>query len=159
MIAQRGVAHVVLTGGTLGIGLLASLASSPLAGLIDWTSVHVWWGDERFVGARDADRNEGQAQEALLGNVPLPEENIHRMGSSDDFGSAEEAATAYTAEVAAHGSPTWDVLLLGVGPDGHVASLFPDTPSIAAADPTEAVASPRLPQASPRPRQPESRFD
>ncbi|NYI41523.1 6-phosphogluconolactonase [Demequina lutea] len=140
VIAQRGVAHVVLTGGTVGIGLLASLASSPLVGLIDWTSVHVWWGDERFVGARDADRNEGQAQRVLLGIVPLPEENIHRMGSADEFPTAESAAAAYAAEVAAHGTPAWDVLLLGVGPDGHVASLFPGHPVYAAADLVEAVA-------------------
>ncbi len=139
-IAQRGVAHVVVTGGTVGIGLLASLASSPLVGLIDWTSVHVWWGDERFVCSGDADRNEGQAQKALLGRVPLPEENIHRMGSSDDFATPEDAADAYAAEVAAHGNPSWDVLMLGMGPDGHVASLFPGHPVYAAAHTTDAVA-------------------
>lgn len=140
VIARRGVAHVVLTGGTVGIGLLTSLASSPLVGLIDWTSVHVWWGDERFVGARDADRNEGQAQAALLGAVPLPEENIHRMGSTDDFATAEDAAVAYAAEVAAHGTPAWDVLMLGMGPDGHVASLFPGHPAYAAGNTAEAIA-------------------
>ena len=140
VIALRGVAHVVLTGGTVGIGLLASLASSPLVGLIDWTSVHVWWGDERFVGARDAERNEGQAQAALLGAVPLPEENIHRMGSTDDFATVEEAAATYAAKVAAHGTPAWDVVMLGVGPDGHVASLFPGHPVYAAGSPAEAVA-------------------
>jgi 6-phosphogluconolactonase len=140
VIARRGVAHVVLTGGTVGIGLLASLASSPLVGLIDWTSVHVWWGDERFVGARDADRNEGQAQSVLLGVVPLPEENIHRMGSTDDFATADDAASAYAAEVAAHGTPAWDVLLLGMGPDGHVASLFPGHPVYLARADAEAVA-------------------
>ncbi len=140
VIAQRGVAHVVLTGGTVGIGLLSALASSPLADLIDWTSVHVWWGDERFVNSGDADRNEGQAQAALLGLVPLPEENIHRMGSSDDFATPEQAAHAYGSEVAAHGNPAWDVLMLGMGPDGHVASLFPGHPAYAAADAAEAVA-------------------
>jgi 6-phosphogluconolactonase len=140
VIARRGVAHVVLTGGTVGTGLLASLASSPLVGLIDWTSVHVWWGDERFVGARDADRNEGQAQAALLGAVPLPEENIHRMGSLDDFATAEDAAAAYAAEVAAHGTPEWDVLMLGMGPDGHVASLFPGHAVYLAHGDAEAVA-------------------
>lgn len=140
VIAQRGVAHLVLTGGTVGIGLLASLASSPLAGLIDWTSVHVWWGDERFVAAGDPDRNEGQAQEALLHHVPLPEDNIHRMGSADDFATPEEAANAYAAEVAAHGNPSWDVLILGMGPDGHVASLFPAHPVYAASHIADSVA-------------------
>ncbi|WP_291382434.1 6-phosphogluconolactonase [Demequina sp.] len=140
VIARRGAAHVVLTGGTVGVGLLASLATSPLAELIDWTSVHVWWGDERFVGAGDPDRNEGQAQEALLRHVPLPEENIHRIGNSDDFATAEDAASAYSAEIADHGGPGWDVLMLGMGPDGHVASLFPDHPVYAAAGDAEAVA-------------------
>lgn len=139
-IAHRGVAHVVATGGTVGVGLLASLAASPLAGLIDWTSVHVWWGDERFVAAGDPDRNEGQAQEALLSHVPIPEDNIHRMGSADDFASAEDAAAAYCHEVADAGSPVWDVALFGMGPDGHVASLFPGHPVFCADDSAEAVA-------------------
>ncbi|PKQ17580.1 MAG: 6-phosphogluconolactonase [Actinobacteria bacterium HGW-Actinobacteria-8] len=139
VVALRGIAHVVVTGGTVGIGVLASLASSPLAGLIDWTSVHVWWGDERFVGSGDADRNEIQAQEALLGRVPLPEDNIHRMGNADEFATAEDAASAYSDEIAAHGSPRWDILMLGMGPDGHVASLFPDHPVFAAAHDVDAV--------------------
>jgi 6-phosphogluconolactonase len=140
VVALRGVAHVVVTGGTVGIGVLASLASSPLADLIDWTSVHVWWGDERFVGSGDPDRNEGQAQAALLRHVPLPEENIHRMGSTDDFATPEQAASAYAAEQTAHGNPAWDILMLGMGPDGHVASLFPGHPVYAAAHASSAVA-------------------
>ncbi|WP_291377912.1 6-phosphogluconolactonase [Demequina sp.] len=139
-IATRGVAHVVLTGGSVGIGLLASLGASPLSGIIDWTSVHVWWGDERFVAAGDPDRNEGQAQEALLRHLPLPEDNIHRMGSSDDFATAEQAADAYAREMVSLGSPVWDVLLLGMGPDGHVASLFPGHPVYAAGASADAVA-------------------
>lgn len=139
-IATRGVAHVVLTGGTVGIDLLRSLASSPLAALIDWTSVHAWWGDERFVPAGDADRNDLQAQHALLSSVPLPEENIHRMGSSDGFATAEAAAAAYATEVTAHGIPVWDVALFGMGPDGHVASLFPGHPVYLAGDDAESVA-------------------
>ncbi len=124
-IAKRGVAHVVLTGGTVGIELLRRAAASPLAPTIDWTSVHAWWGDERFVPAGHADRNEGQAQEALLRHVPLPEENIHRMGSSDQFETVLDAANAYYSLIAEHGDPQWDVALFGMGPDGHVASLFP----------------------------------
>ena len=108
LLAHQRRVDIVLTGGTVGIATLAAAASSPLANGIDWTAVHVWWGDERFVPAGDADRNEGQAQQALLAHIPLPEDNIHRMG---DYAEA--------------GSPAFDVLMLGLGPDGHVASLFP----------------------------------
>jgi len=139
-VSTRGAAHAVLTGGTVGIDLLRSLARSPLAQLIDWTSVHVWWGDERFVPAGDPDRNELQAQYALLSSVPLPEENIHRMGASTDFATPEEAAAAYTAEIATQGRPAWDVVLCGMGPDGHVASLFPGHPVYAAGNTAEAIA-------------------
>jgi len=124
-LATQGRADIALTGGTVGIELLRSLANSALAGLIDWTSVHVWWSDERFVAAADADRNSGQAAEALLRHVPLPEENIHRMGDADSFSTPEDAADAYSRELADHNNPAWDVALFGLGPDGHVASLFP----------------------------------
>lgn len=127
-VALRGRADIVLTGGTVGIELLRKAAASPLAFGVDWTSVHVWWGDERFVHAGSPERNEGQAQQALLGALPVPEENIHRMGSSTDFDSPESAAEHYSAVLAAHAHPQWDVALFGMGPDGHVASLFPDHP-------------------------------
>ncbi|WNM25921.1 6-phosphogluconolactonase [Demequina capsici] len=128
-LAAQDVVNVVVTGGTVGIGTLAEVAASPLAGDVDWTSVHVWWGDERFVPAGDPDRNEGQAQSAMLAALPLPEENIHRMGASSEHDTAEAAAEAYRAAITAAGDPAWDVLMLGLGPDGHVASLFPGHPS------------------------------
>ena len=87
--------------------------------------MHVWWGDERFVATGDPDRNEGQAQEALLSHVPIPEENIHRMGSASDFDTAELSASAYYSLIHEHGDPEWDVAMFGMGPDGHIASLFP----------------------------------
>lgn len=132
LLARQERVDVVLTGGTVGILTLAEAAKSPLAKTVDWTAVHVWWGDERFVPAGDADRNEGQAQEALLAHIPLPEENIHRMGASSQFETAEDAAADYVRTYADAGSPAFDVLMLGLGPDGHVASLFPDHPGYAA---------------------------
>lgn len=126
LLAHQDRVDVVLTGGTVGILTLVEAAKSPLAHGVDWTAVHVWWGDERFVPAGDADRNEGQAQEALLSHIPLPEDNIHRMGAEGQFDSVEDAAADYARIYADAGSPAFDVLMLGLGPDGHVASLFPD---------------------------------
>lgn len=128
--------HLVLTGGTVGIQTLAEVAKSPAAQAVDWSNVHIWWGDERFLPAGDADRNETQAREALLDSLSpaLPAENIHAVAPLDeDTPSALVAAEKYTQELANFASPgqslpTFDVLLLGMGPDGHVASLFPGLP-------------------------------
>lgn len=127
-LSTQDVAHIVVTGGTVGTATLAAVAASPVSQAIDWTSVHVWWGDERFVPAGDADRNEGQAQEAMLRHLPIPEENIHRVPSATEVDTAETAAALYHDELARHGNPPFDVLMLGLGPDGHVASLFPGHP-------------------------------
>lgn len=151
VLAHRERADIVLTGGTVGIATLAAAAQSPLAAAVDWTSVHVWWGDERFVATGHEDRNEGQAQEALLSKIPLPEDNIHRMGSSDDYESAEAAASAYAEILASNGNPAFDVLLLGLGPDGHVASLFPDHPSYSDSEAAESESLAKAVHDSPKP--------
>ena len=136
--ALRGRASVVLTGGGIGIAVLehvAALAAEPVRETVDWTAVDVWWGDERFVPADDDERNEKQAQQALLDAVGVPADRVHAMPPSDGpFAEPEDAAEWYAAQLAeaAGGDgdvPAFDVLLLGMGPEGHVASIFPSSPA------------------------------
>ncbi|KJY26277.1 6-phosphogluconolactonase [Streptomyces katrae] len=136
--AARGSASVVLTGGRNGNGLLAALAAAPARDAIDWSRIDLWWGDERYVPADDPERNHVQAREALLDAVPLDPARVHAMPASDGPHGADvdSAAAAYAAELARaatpedHGPvPQFDVLMLGVGPDTHVASLFPEHPA------------------------------
>lgn len=135
--AARGRVHIALTGGTMGSACLAALAGSPARDSIDWSSVHVWWGDDRYVASDDPDRNERQARAALLDSVPLDPTHVHAMPASDSGLSVEAAAAAYAEELRAasrpedHAAlPSFDVCLLGIGPDAHVASLFPQAPAL-----------------------------
>jgi 6-phosphogluconolactonase len=134
-LAARGRALVVLTGGGNGIALLKRLGEH--AGRIDWTKVHLFFGDDRFVAADDDERNDKQARDALLGRIDIPAANVHAMPASDgDCGDdLDAAAQAYQEVLAANAepgqpAPDFDVHLLGMGPEGHVNSLFPDTPAV-----------------------------
>jgi 6-phosphogluconolactonase len=144
----RGTASVVLTGGTIGIDVLervAGLAAEPVRETVDWGRVDVWWGDERFVPADDDDRNEKAARRALLDAVGVDPTRVHAMPPSDgEFAEPEDAAAWYAEQLAAAAgdegaAPRFDVLLLGMGPEGHVASIFPDSPAIDDQRPVVAV--------------------
>lgn len=138
-VDEGKLAHISLTGGTMGSAVLAAAARNPRAARLDWSLVHFWWSDERFVARDDADRNEKQARAALLDALDLPAANVHAAPASDDGLDLDGAADAYAAELARFPGPdgpwpSFDVCFLGVGPDAHIASLFPDRPEIQIVD-------------------------
>jgi 6-phosphogluconolactonase len=147
--AARGGASLVLTGGGLGTASLEAVARSRARSAVDWSHLDVWWGDERFLPSGDAERNETRARAALLDQVPVHADRVHAMPASDTDdvrGDPEAAADLYRSTLAASarpenhsGVPAFDVLLLGVGPDAHVASLFPDQPALYETRPVVAV--------------------
>ncbi len=138
------VPSLVLTGGTIAVTIHEAVATSPARDAVDWGSVDVWFGDERFVPAADPDRNAGQAAQAMLDRLPFDPARIHPMPASDgDHGDVDAAADAYADELrraSGDGSvPTFDLLMLGIGPDGHCASLFPGRPEMYDERPVVAV--------------------
>ncbi len=122
--ARGRTPQVCLTGGGIATKAYARLAADG-PGDVDWSHVDLWWGDERFVPAGDADRNAEPTLAVLRGPLRLGDSFVHVMPASDANLDLDEAAVAYAAEL---GGTVFDVCLLGMGPDGHVASLFPGHP-------------------------------
>jgi 6-phosphogluconolactonase len=135
--AATGSASVVLTGGRIGTDVLAAIASSPARDSIQWDRIDIWWGDERYLPAGDPERNDTGASAALLDRVRVDPSRVHAVPGPDLSSDPDVAAAAYADALERHSRPedhgpvpTFDVLLLSIGPDGHVASLFPEQPAL-----------------------------
>ncbi|UDY25113.1 6-phosphogluconolactonase [Nocardioides sp. Kera G14] len=119
--AAGDVPQICLTGGTIAEAIHRDVARLADDSGVDWGAVDFWFGDERYVDPDSPDRNVGQAKAAFLDELGVPAHRIHEMASTSAAGSVDEGAEAYAAEV----PERFDVMMLGVGPDGHIASLFP----------------------------------
>jgi len=130
-VAERGRFTIALSGGATPRPVYARIAEDDLAGRIDWPSVHVFFGDERCVPPDDERSNYRMAGEALLATVALPRDNVHRIHGEDD---PAQAALACEQEMQrlfrTSQTPALDLILLGMGGDGHAASLFPGTAAL-----------------------------
>jgi 6-phosphogluconolactonase len=130
VVGSTGACSLVLSGGSTPRTLYGLLASR-FREQIPWLYVHVFWGDERYVPPDDAQSNYRMAKETLLNHVPCPHANVHPMPTH--FSDPDAAARDYEAtlkEYFASESPRFDLVLLGLGPEGHTASLFPGSPAL-----------------------------
>ncbi len=122
--------HLCLTGGRIANRIYAAFAELAGESHFDASTLHLWWGDEQFVGTTDPERNALQSLALLARSLQLKSAQIHPMPASDGNADPDESAFAYAQEL---GDTVFDLCLLGMGPDGHVASIFPGHPS---SDPT-----------------------
>jgi 6-phosphogluconolactonase len=136
--AARGMFSVALAGGNTPRSLYALLATDEFASRVPWDRTQVYFSDERFVPADSPESNQRMATEALLSRVPIPERFVHRVATTD--ASPDEAAALYeegirrTLSAAPGEVPRFDLVMLGLGPDGHTASLFPGSEALNAVD-------------------------
>lgn len=120
------IVQLCLTGGRIANRMYRHLADGQGDNTVDWRRVEFWWGDERFVATESPDRNAGQTLALLASTIPLDPARVHPMPAEGGQADLNQAAMQYAAEL---GDVTFDICLLGMGPDGHVASVFPDHPS------------------------------
>ena len=142
------VPAVCLTGGTIADAVHREIGRLGPDSGVDWAAVDFWWGDERYVDLDSPDRLSTAAREAFLGPLGVPEARIHAFPTPSSACSVDEAARAYGAELRLAPQHEFLVTMLGIGPDGHVASLFPGFPQLASEDITVGVTgSPKPPPA------------
>lgn len=137
--ADGKTSHIALTGGAIATRVLEAAGSDPLRQDVDWSKVHLWWGDECFLPGGDAERNETAARRAFIDRIEIPPGNVHVMAGPESAVDMDSAAEAYAAELARFGDedrpwPVFYLCFLGVGEDGHIASLFPDRAEIQVTD-------------------------
>jgi 6-phosphogluconolactonase len=128
VISAKGAAHIALTGGTVGILTLDVLSKALPTSQVDVSKIHFWWGDERFVASDSGDRNANQARVALLDSIEIAPGHLHEFPSADDNLELQVARAQFESHIKAvfgDSEPRMDLTILGMGPDGHVASLFP----------------------------------
>ena len=140
--------QIALTGGTIAVKIHAELGRLGPDSGVDWSRVVVWWGDERYVAADSEDRNARSARSGFLGPVGVDDAHVHEAPATDSGLTLDEAAASYGQEMREHGSGAFEVVMLGLGPDGHVASLFPGHPALEVDD-RIAVAVPDSPKPPP----------
>lgn len=124
-----GRPRLVLTGGSIAEQVHAELGAFGPGSDVDWQRVEVWWGDERFVPRDSAERNAVDARRSFLDPVGVPDDHVHEVPGPDTAASVEAAAASYAEALRQHGG-AFEVVVLGIGPDGHCASLFPGHPAL-----------------------------
>jgi 6-phosphogluconolactonase len=133
-VKQRGRFAIALSGGHTPAKLYGLWAESERKNArTPWDRVHLFWGDERFVSHLDPLSNYRMTKETLISKVPIPPPNVHSMPGTDNFATPQEAADAYEVElrkVFSSAAPAFDLQLLGLGVEGHTASLFPGSPAL-----------------------------